>query len=122
MVVAECPKILDVQCIWGGIFVSLEKIFVFKYSQTIFHLVFTLNIYGKSVTRTFLGTFFRHPYSSNGTKIHLDAALNGPSSQYKNKYLFAFIGIKLPEIFPTIRNSWNYSAWSGPFLAIYCMQ
>ena len=32
MVVAECTKIVDVQCIWGRIFVSLEKIFVFKYS------------------------------------------------------------------------------------------
>ena len=32
MVVAECSKIFDVQCIWGRIFVSLEKIFVFKYS------------------------------------------------------------------------------------------
>ena len=36
MVVAEGPKIFDVHCIWGKIFVSLEKIFVFKYSQTIF--------------------------------------------------------------------------------------
>ena len=29
--VAECSKILDVQCIWGRVFVSLEKTFVFKY-------------------------------------------------------------------------------------------
>ena len=41
MVVAECPKIFDFQCIWEKIFVSLENIFVFKYSYTIFHLVFT---------------------------------------------------------------------------------
>ena len=32
MVVAECSKILDVQCMGGGIFVSLENIFVFNYS------------------------------------------------------------------------------------------
>ena len=32
MVVAECPKLFDVQCIWGRIFVSLEKIFTFKCS------------------------------------------------------------------------------------------
>ena len=38
--VAEGPKIFDVQCIWGKIFVSLEKNFVFKHSKTIFHLVF----------------------------------------------------------------------------------
>ena len=31
MVVAECPKIFDVQCIRGRIFVSLENIFVYKY-------------------------------------------------------------------------------------------
>ena len=31
MIVAECPKIFDVQCIWEMIFVSLEKMFVFKY-------------------------------------------------------------------------------------------
>ena len=30
MIVAECPKIFDVQC-WGKIFDSLEKIFIFKY-------------------------------------------------------------------------------------------
>ena len=41
MVVAECPKIFDFQCIWEKTFVSLENIFVFKYSYTIFHLVFT---------------------------------------------------------------------------------
>ena len=35
----------DGQCIWEKIFVSLEKLFVFQYSQTIFHLVFTGNIY-----------------------------------------------------------------------------
>ena len=32
MVVAEGPKIVDVQCIWGRAFVSFEKIFVFKYT------------------------------------------------------------------------------------------
>ena len=61
MTVAECPKIFDVQCIWGKIFVSLGKAFVFKYLQTIFHLVFKWNIM-ESVTR-------------NYTKIYLDAAL-----------------------------------------------
>ena len=29
-------KTFDVQCIWGRILESLEKIFVFKYSKTIF--------------------------------------------------------------------------------------
>ena len=41
IVVAKCSKIFDVQCIWGGIFVSPEKISIFKNSQAIFHLVFT---------------------------------------------------------------------------------
>ena len=31
MVVAECPNIFDVQCNWGKIFASLEKL-IFKYS------------------------------------------------------------------------------------------
>ena len=31
MDVAEEAKTFDVQCIWGRIFVSLEKILVFKY-------------------------------------------------------------------------------------------
>ena len=34
MVVAECLKIFDVQCICGGIFVSLENIF--KYCFQVF--------------------------------------------------------------------------------------
>ena len=65
IVVAECPKIFDVQCIWGRIFVSLEKIFVFKYLQTIFNLVSTSNICAKSVAKTFLGTFFWCIYHSS---------------------------------------------------------
>ena len=32
MVVAEAPKIFGVQCLWEKIFVSLEKISIFKYS------------------------------------------------------------------------------------------
>ena len=32
MIVADGPKMFNVQCVWGGIVVSLEKIFVFKYS------------------------------------------------------------------------------------------
>ena len=32
MVAAEFPKLFDVQCIWGRIFVALENVFVFKYS------------------------------------------------------------------------------------------
>ena len=31
MVVAECPEMFNVQCTWGMILVSLEKIFAFKY-------------------------------------------------------------------------------------------
>ena len=34
-------EILDVHCVCGKILMSLEKIFVFKYSETIFHLVST---------------------------------------------------------------------------------
>ena len=38
MVVNDCQcNILNVQCNWGRIFVSLERILAFKYSQTIFH-------------------------------------------------------------------------------------
>ena len=64
MVVAECPKIFDVECIWGRIFVSLENIFVFKcfYMENV-------------LQELFLAQFFGYPYHSNGTKIHLDAEL-----------------------------------------------
>ena len=41
IVVVEVPKISIVQCIWGRIFVSIGKISVFKYLETIFHVVFT---------------------------------------------------------------------------------
>ena len=42
----------------------------------------------------------------------IDFWTDGPSSQYKNKYVFAFIDIKLPEIFLSLRICWNYSATS----------
>ena len=51
---AEGPEIFGVQCIWERIFAPTEKIFVFKYLQTTFHLVFTRKRYRKSATRTFL--------------------------------------------------------------------
>ena len=76
MVVAECPKIFDVQCIWGRIFVSPEKIFVFKYLQTIFHQ-FLCEIYmGKRTQELFWVHFFGCPYCSNSTKTHLDVVLH----------------------------------------------
>ena len=40
MVVAEGPKIFNVPYIWGRIFVSIGKISVFKYLETMFHVVF----------------------------------------------------------------------------------
>ena len=52
LVLSAASDVFDVQCIWGRIFESFEKIFVFKYQQTIFHLGFMSNIYGQSVTRT----------------------------------------------------------------------
>ena len=42
----------------------------------------------------------------------IDFWTDGSSSQYKNKYVFAFIGIKLPEIFPSLKICCNYSATS----------
>ena len=63
----------DGQCIWEKIFVSLENLFVFQYSQTIFHLVFTGNIY-VSVFELLWEHFFEHQYLANSTKIQLDAA------------------------------------------------
>ena len=63
----------DGQCIWEKIFVFLEKLFVFQYSQTIFHLVFTGNIY-VSVVEPLWEHFFEHQYLANGTKIQLDVA------------------------------------------------
>ena len=82
MVVAECQKMLDIQCIWGRIFVSLEKILVFKYSDTIFHLVFCEIYMEKVLQELFWAHFFVHQYHSNGTKIHLDAALIAPVLLY----------------------------------------
>ena len=81
MVVAEGQKIFCVQCIWERIFVSLKKIFVFKYYQLYF-ILFLREIYMEKVSRElfwahFFGRiFFRRPYCLNGTKIHLDAALS----------------------------------------------
>ena len=36
IIVAECPKIFDVQCIWGRTFESLEKIFVLSIHRLYF--------------------------------------------------------------------------------------
>ena len=45
MIVAECPKLFDVQCICEMILVSLERFFVFKYSQTIYFFWLLREIY-----------------------------------------------------------------------------
>ena len=64
---------------------SLEQIFVFKYSWTIFNLVFAWNT---CVTRTFLGPLFGCPYRSNGTKIHLDAVLTFKDLHFEFRFRF----------------------------------
>ena len=56
----ECPKIFDIQCAWGRIFVSLEKIFVCKYCRLYF-IYFLLEIciektLHKLLWAVFLGT------------------------------------------------------------------
>ena len=57
MVSAECSKIFDGQCMGGGIFVSLEKIFVFNYSQTIF-IQFYVKYKQKKGHKSLLAAFF----------------------------------------------------------------
>ena len=37
---------------------------------------------------------------------------DGPSSQFKIKFMFGFIGITLPKVFPEYQITWNYSATS----------
>ena len=37
---------------------------------------------------------------------------DGPSSQYKSKFIFGYIGLCLPNLFPGYQIKWNYSATS----------
>ena len=76
MVVAEFPKLFDIQCIWGRIFVSLENVFVFnllspnpaKWSNTLkqlFECVWNfvkLALKGLSVCRIYFFQFLREIY------------------------------------------------------------
>ena len=56
MIVAECPKIFDVQCIWGRIFVSLEKIFVFQ--VLVDYISFSFNV--KYIRKKLQEIFWAH--------------------------------------------------------------
>ena len=68
-------------CSWGteniwcslylGKDISLEKIFVFKYSETVFHVVFIWNMQEKMLQELFWLHFLRHPICLNSSKIHL---------------------------------------------------
>ena len=49
MVVAECPKMFDVQCIWGWIFVSLENDFCFLVFAEYISFSFLREIYMEKV-------------------------------------------------------------------------
>ena len=61
VIVAECPKIFDVQCLWGRIS-SLLKRFLFLSIHRLYFIQVLHKIYmEKSVTRTFLGLFFWVP-------------------------------------------------------------
>ena len=75
VVAEECPKIFDIQCAWGRIFVSLEKIFVCKYCRLYFTYFLLEICIEKTLHKLLRARFFGHPYHSNSTKIHLDAAL-----------------------------------------------
>ena len=109
---------------------SLEKIFVFEYSETTFHVVFTWNMNGKSVIRTFWGAFFGCSYCLVGAKIHLDVALQIINFTWDNASLVINLYILITILFNAImvyyssknaqhrsrkiytRNDWAFSAFT----------
>ena len=68
MAVAEFPRLFDVQCIRGRI-LCLLKMFFFSICRLYF--IQELQV----LQELFWASFLRCPTRSNGTKIHLDAAL-----------------------------------------------
>ena len=70
IVVAECPKMFDIQCIWGRIFESLENIFVFKCSQTIFIQVLG-EIYMEKVLQELFWVHFLGIYTFQTVPKHI---------------------------------------------------
>lgn len=54
-----------------GYLCFLKKIFVFKYSETVFHVVFIWNMQEKMLQELFWLHFLRHPICLNSSKIHL---------------------------------------------------
>ena len=105
MVVAECPKIFGVQCIWGRMFLSLENIFVFKYSQTKFQSVFAWNIFGKNIRKICLGAFLRAPIpfkryqNTSGCDTDRKRALTWNELTFIGNGLHLTVCLKISELF-----------------------
>ena len=74
VVAAEGPKIFNFQCVLEGYFCLLKK-FLFLSIYRSYFIQFLRETYNRKSVRTFLAAFFGHSYRSNGTKIHLDVAL-----------------------------------------------
>ena len=61
---------------YGKVYLCLLKIFLFLSIRRLYFIQFLHEIYMEKVLEELIwAPFFRRPYCSNGTKIHLDAAL-----------------------------------------------
>lgn len=68
-----------------------DKTTVLPYTLTVFNLV--QELFGDQVKKVSVWT-------------------DGPSSQFKNKFICNYIGVILPQMFPDYKIEWNYSATS----------
>ena len=58
-------------------------------------------------------TAFNYVKEMFGENIqNLNVWTNGPFSQFKNKFIFSYIGHNLPHLFPHCHMTWNYAAIS----------
>ena len=64
-------------------------------------------MHGKSITGTFWAHLFGRPCRSNGTKIHLDAALGSPRWQPRKTIQYNII---LTDVYKKWRNKYSNSA------------
>ena len=70
------------------------------------------NNHGKTMVVPYTAYVLKYIKEHFGDNVHdHEIWTDGPSSQFKNKYIFAFIGITLPQLI-AYKVFWNYSVGS----------
>ncbi len=99
---------------WKSSSVTLYTVMIWFRDQSVSMVIASDNLnHDKSTVVPYSFTVFKHVQELFGQQVKsLTVWTDGPSSQFKNKFIFNYIGQNVPQRFPDYRIEWNSSATS----------